>query len=58
MPALGGVRAANASRAVLLDLAWLQLTYAIAFFLLLAARSWNVISLDHVVFGRRTTPVE
>jgi thiosulfate dehydrogenase [quinone] large subunit len=27
-------------------LAWLQLTYAIAFFLLLAARSWNVISLD------------
>src|SRR5688572_12934324 len=28
------------------QLAWLQLTYAIAFFLLLAARSWNVISLD------------
>jgi len=28
------------------DLAWLQLTYAIAFFLLLAARSWNVISVD------------
>ena len=28
------------------DLAWLQLTYAIAFFLLLAARSWNAISLD------------
>jgi thiosulfate dehydrogenase [quinone] large subunit len=28
------------------NLAWLQLTYAIAFFLLLAARSWNVISLD------------
>jgi thiosulfate dehydrogenase [quinone] large subunit len=40
------------------DLAWLQLTYAIAFFLLLAARSWNVISLDHVMFGRRTTSVE
>jgi len=32
------------------DLAWLQLTYAIAFFLLLAARSWNVISLDNVLF--------
>jgi len=28
------------------QLAWLQLTYAIAFFLLLAARSWNLISLD------------
>ena len=28
------------------NLAWLQLTYAIAFFLLLAARAWNVISLD------------
>ena len=27
-------------------LAWLQITYAIAFFLLLASRSWNVISLD------------
>lgn len=32
------------------DLAWLQLTYAIAFFLLLAARSWNVISLDSMLF--------
>lgn len=32
------------------DLAWLQFTYAIAFFLLLAARSWNVISLDGVWF--------
>ena len=31
------------------DLAWLQLTYAIAFFLLLAARSWNVISLDRML---------
>lgn len=30
-------------------LAWLQLTYAIAFFLLLAARSWNVISVDAVL---------
>src|SRR5688572_2348047 len=28
------------------NLLWLQLTYAIAFFLLLAARSWNVISVD------------
>ena len=32
------------------DLAWLQLTYAIAFFLLLATRSWNVISLDAMLF--------
>jgi len=32
------------------DLAWLQLTYAIAFFLLLASRSWNVISLDNLLF--------
>jgi hypothetical protein len=32
------------------DLAWLQLTYAIAFFMLLAARSWNVISLDNLLF--------
>lgn len=31
------------------DLAWLQLTYAIAFFLLLATRSWNVISLDRML---------
>jgi thiosulfate dehydrogenase [quinone] large subunit len=28
------------------DLAWLQLTYAMAFFFLLALRSWNTISLD------------
>ena|SRR5688572_16301134 len=28
------------------NLAWLQLTYAIAFFLLLATHSWNTISLD------------
>ena len=33
------------------NLAWLQLTYAIAFFLLLATRSWNAISLDGVVLG-------
>ena len=31
------------------QLAWLQLTYAIAFFLLLAARAWNVISLDGIM---------
>ena len=33
-------------------LAWLQLTYAIAFFLLLAARAWNVISLDTILSGK------
>ena len=33
------------------DLAWLQLTYSIAFFLLLATHSWNLISLD-VMLGR------
>ena len=33
------------------NLAWLQLTYAIAFFLLLATRAWNVISLDAVLSG-------
>ena len=33
------------------DLAWLQLTYAIAFFLLLATHSWNLISLD-AMLGR------
>jgi len=32
------------------DLAWLQLTYAIAFFLLLAFRSWNALSLDRMLF--------
>ena len=34
------------------DLAWLQLTYAIVFFLLLAARSWNVISLDTMLSSK------
>jgi thiosulfate dehydrogenase [quinone] large subunit len=34
-------------------LAWLQLSYAIAFFLLLATRSWNTISLDTLLAGRR-----
>lgn len=33
------------------NLAWLQLTYATVFFLLLATRSWNAISLDAVLFG-------
>ena len=32
------------------DLAWLQLTYALAFFILLAARSWNALSLDSMLF--------
>ena len=32
------------------DLAWLQLTYALAFFIMLATRSWNVISLDSMLF--------
>ena len=34
--------------------AWLQLDYAIAFFLLLALRSWNTISVDGMMGGRRT----
>ena len=33
------------------DLAWLQLTYALVFFILLASRSWNTISLDNM-WGR------
>jgi thiosulfate dehydrogenase [quinone] large subunit len=32
-------------------IAWLQLTYAIAFFLLLACRSWNAISVDGMMGG-------
>ena len=35
------------------NLAWLQLTYAIAFFLLLATRAWNTISLDAKLAGGR-----
>jgi thiosulfate dehydrogenase [quinone] large subunit len=35
-------------------LAWLQLTYAIAFFLLLAARAWNAISLDALLAGSQS----
>ena len=34
------------------DLAWLQLTYAMAFFALLALRSWNLISLDAKMEGK------
>ena len=33
------------------NLAWLQLTYAIAFFLLLSTRSWNALSLDAMLSG-------
>ena len=33
------------------DLAWLQLTYAMAFFALLALRSWNLISVDGMMRG-------
>lgn len=34
-------------------IAWLQLDYAIAFFILIALRSWNLISLD-AKMGRHT----
>jgi thiosulfate dehydrogenase [quinone] large subunit len=37
------------------DLAWLQLTYSIAFFLLLATHSWNLISLDAMLGRTRST---
>jgi hypothetical protein len=36
------------------NLAWLQLTYAIAFFLLLSTRAWNIISLDTLLSGSRS----
>ena len=36
------------------DLAWLQLTYALVFFILLASRSWNTISLDSLWFSARS----
>ena len=32
-------------------IAWLQLDYAIAFFILIALRSWNLISLDAMMGG-------
>jgi thiosulfate dehydrogenase [quinone] large subunit len=34
-------------------IAWLQLDYAIAFFILLALRSWNAISVDGMMSGSR-----
>ena len=39
------------------DLAWLQLTYAIAFFLLLATHAWNLLSLDAMLGRTRPTGV-
>ena len=36
-------------------IAWLQLAYAIAFFILIALRQWNLISVDAMM--RRETPV-
>lgn len=38
------------------NLAWLQLTYAMAFFALLALRSWNLISLDARLRSTSETP--
>ena len=35
-------------------IAWLQLDYAIAFFILIALRSWNVISVDAMLRKGRT----
>jgi len=35
------------------NLAWLQLTYAVAFFILLAMRSWNAVSVDARLRGGR-----
>ena len=32
-------------------IAWLQLDYAIAFFILIAMRSWNLISVDAMMGG-------
>lgn len=34
--------------------AWLQLTYALVFFVVLVCRSWNLISLDALMESRRT----
>jgi thiosulfate dehydrogenase [quinone] large subunit len=36
-------------------IAWLQLDYAIAFFLLIALRSWNLISVDAMMGGSPRT---
>jgi len=35
--------------------AWLQLTYALVFFVVLALRSWNLISLDALLLGARAS---
>ena len=35
--------------------AWLQLTYALVFFVVLALRSWNLISLDALLGSNRKT---
>jgi thiosulfate dehydrogenase [quinone] large subunit len=35
--------------------AWLQLTYALVFFVVLALRSWNLISLDALLTGARAS---
>ena len=36
-------------------IAWLQLDYAIAFFILIALRSWNLISLDAMMGGGKAS---
>jgi len=36
-------------------IAWLQLDYAIAFFILIALRQWNLISVD-AKMGRHVAP--
>jgi thiosulfate dehydrogenase [quinone] large subunit len=36
-------------------IAWLQLDYAIAFFLLIALRSWNLISVDAMMGGGKAS---
>ena len=38
-------------------IAWLQLDYAIAFFILIALRSWNLISVDAMMGGKASTAV-
>ena len=36
-------------------IAWLQVDYAIAFFILIALRSWNLISVDAMMDGSTRT---
>ena len=38
-------------------IAWLQLDYAIAFFILIALRSWNLISVDAMMGGGKASAV-